>query len=379
MAINLRSPYYTGTDIASTSYTTIAISIWEGSSSSPVTAQYNLRKGIIGTSVKVYFEIAEIIRDYLDVNFDGDYTSQTIWVKTVRVAYNSSDAVLSTLTATNIAFDSYSYFQDTTFDIEFLPLLISNREMFVLDDNTFRIPINTYGDPTITFFLNDAVVSTQSFSSSALSTEQIKYVSIYGDSTNYDNFKERVLGDSGTFEDSTCLKSFLDYFSIGQVDKLTVTDTDGTTATVLVNTIEECKYEPKKITFVNRFGVLQDMYFFKKAVEKMNVKKDSYKSNVLDSDMNYSINKHTNKDFNINGSESITLSSGYLSEEYNQVFQQLLLSEKVWITNIIESGEQVLPVNVKSSNITYKTSLNDRLVEYSIDFDNSFNVINDIR
>ena len=379
MAINLRSPYYTGTDIASTSYTTIAISIWEGSSASPVTAQYNLRKGIIGTSVKVYFEIAEIIRDYLDVNFDGDYTSQTIWVKTVRVAYNSSDVVLSTLTATNIAFDSYSYFQDPTFDIEYLPLLISNREMFVLDDNTFRIPVNTYGDPTVTFFLNDAVVSTQSFSSSALTTEQIKYVSIYGDDTNYDNFKERVLGDSGTFEDSTCLKAFLDSFSIGKVDKVTVTDTDGTTATVIVNTIEECKYEPKKITFVNRFGVLQDMYFFKKAVEKMNVKKDSYKSNVLDSSMNYSINKHTNKDFNINGSESISLSSGYLSEEYNQVFQQLLLSEKVWITNITESGEQVLPINVKTSNITYKTSLNDKLVEYSIDFDNSFNVINDIR
>ena len=379
MAINLRSPYYTGTDIASTSYTTISIAIWEGSSSSPVTAQYNLRKGIIGTSVKVYFEIAEIIRDYLDVNFDGDYASQTIWVKTVRVAYNSSDVVLSTLTATNIAFDSYSYFQDPTFDIEYLPLLISNREMFVLDDNTFRIPVNTYNDPTVTFFLNDAVVSTQSFSSSALTTEQIKYVSIYGDDTNYDNFKERVLGDSGTFENSTCLKAFLDSFSIGQVDKVTVTDLDGVTATVVVNTIDECKYEPKKITFVNRFGVLQDMYFFKKAVEKMNVKKDSYKSNVLDSSMNYSINKHTNKDFNINGSESISLSSGYLSEEYNQVFQQLLLSEKVWITNITESGEQVLPINVKTSNITYKTSLNDKLVEYSIEFDNSFNVINDIR
>ena len=349
-----------------------------------MTAQYNLRKGIIGSSTKVYFEIAELIRDYLDVNFDGDYTSQAIWVKTVRVAYNSSDVVLSTLTATNIAFDSYSYFQDPTFDIEYLPLLISNREMFVLDDNTFRIPVNTYGDPTITFFLNDAVVSTQSFSSSALTTEQIKYVSIYGDSTNYDNFKERVLDDCavngcGIFEDNTCLKAFLDSFSIGKVDKVTVTDTDGTTATVIVNTIEECKYEPKKITFVNRFGVLQDMYFFKKAVEKMNVKKDSYKSNVLDSSMNYSINKHTNKDFNINGSESISLSSGYLSEEYNQVFQQLLLSEKVWITNITESGEQVLPINVKSSNITYKTSLNDKLVEYSIDFDNSFNVINEIR
>ena len=56
-----------------------------------------------------------------------------------------------------------------------------------------------------------------------------------------------------------------------------------------------------------------------------------------------------------------------------------MLSEKVWITNIIETGEQVLPINVKTSNITYKTSLNDRLVEYTFDFENSYNVINNIR
>ena len=379
MAINLRSPYYTGTSVASTSYTTISIAVWGGSFSSPTTPQYNLRKSVVGSSNKVFFEISELIRDYLDIYFNGDYISQAVWVKTVRVAYNSSNVALSTINTTTIAYDGYSYFENPNATNFFNPLLISNREMFVLDDNTFRIPISTATDPTISFFLNDNLISTQSFTSSLSSSEQIKYVSIYGDDTNYDNFKERVLDNSGTFENSTCLKAFLDSFSIGKVDKVTVTDTYGANETLIIKTLEECKYEPKKITFVNKAGALQDMYFFKKAVEKMNVKKDSYRSNILDSDMEYSINTHTIKDFNINGSESITLSSGYLSEEYNQVFQQLLLSEKVWITNITESGEQVLPINVKSSNITYKTSLNDKLVEYSIDFDNSFNVINDIR
>jgi hypothetical protein len=380
MAINLRSPYYQGTSTASTAYTTMAISIWEGSSASPVTAQYNLKKSVVGSSVKVYFEISELIKDYLDVTFDGDYVGKTIWVRTVRTPYNSSDSALtSPLTTTSLAYDSYSYFENPSFNIDDNPLLISNREMFVLDDNAFRVPINTLNNPTVTFFLNNEVVSTQSFTTSLLSSEQIKYVSIYGDSTNYDNFKERVLEDGGTFEDNLCLKSFLDSLSIGKVDKITVLDDNGLSATVLVNTIDECKYEPKKVSFINRFGVLQDMYFFKKAVEKITIKKSSYKSHVLDTNMDYSINTHVNRDFNINGDESITLSSGYLSEEYNQVFKELMLSEKVWVTNVIESGEQVLPINVKTSNITYKTSLNDKLVEYSIEFDNSFNVINNIR
>ena len=111
----------------------------------------------------------------------------------------------------------------------------------------------------------------------------------------------------------------------------------------------------------------------------MTVKKESYKANILNTNKTYSISSHTNRDFNITAKESITLSSGFLSEEYNEVFKQMMLSEKVWITNIIETGEQVLPINVKTSNITYKTSLNDRLVDYTFDFDYSFNVINDIR
>jgi hypothetical protein len=57
----------------------------------------------------------------------------------------------------------------------------------------------------------------------------------------------------------------------------------------------------------------------------------------------------------------------------------MMLSEKVWVTNVIDSVEQVLPINVKTSDITYKTSLNDKLVEYTIEFDKSFDTINNIR
>ena len=120
------------------------------------------------------------------------------------------------------------------------------------------------------------------------------------------------------------------------------------------------------------------MYFFKKSVEKMNVKKETYKSNIIDGD-SYDRYNHVNRDFNVVGKESVTLSSGYLSEEYNEVFKQLMLSEKVWITELTDTEELILPINVKTSNITYKTSVNDKLVEYTIEFDKSFDTINNIR
>lgn len=381
MAINLRSPSFISEWATGLSYGTLDISIWEGSSASPVTAQYSLRKSVLSGGNRVTFEISELIKDYIDINFNGAYTSQVVWYQTVVKLYDSLDVQIGTTKTSNpaIALDSYSYFEENGFDIDNESVLISNKEMFVLEDNTFRIPLNANTNPTITFFLNNEIISSQSFTPSVWNTEQIKYVSIYGINTDYDTFEERVLQSGGTFEENKCIKAFFDEYSIGKVDKITISDDIGILKNIKVTTIEECKYEPKKVTFINKFGALQDMYFFKKSVEKMAVKKDSYGSNILSSTGTYDRTHHTVRDFNINGSESISLSSGFLSDEYNEVFKQLMLSEKVWITNMIETGEQVLPINVKTSSITYKTSLNDRLVEYSFDFDNSFNVINNIR
>ena len=379
MAINLRSPYYVGLEVVNTAYATLDISIWEGSLYSPVTAQYNLRKSVVGTSTAVFFEISELVRDYIDISFDGNYTGQNVWVKTVLNFYNSSNVpVLGSVSSSSIAYDSYSYFEEESFNIDNFPVLITNRELFVLEDNVFRIPINTTTNTSVAFYKDGEVIASETFNFSPQSADQVKYVSIYGDSVNWDTFQERVLEDDGQYELNACLQSFFDNYSIGAVDKITVS-ANGKIETIKVNVIEECKYEPKKVTFINKFGALQDMYFFKKSVEKISVEKESYKSNIVSIYGTYDRANHVNRDFNVVGKESITLSSGFLSEEYNEVFKQMMLSEKVWVTNILETGEQVVPINVKTSEITYKTSLNNKLVEYTIEFDKSFDTINNIR
>ena len=376
MAINLRSPHYTSTVVSNTAYTTLDISIWNGSVTSPVTAQYNLRKSVVGTSVEVLFEISELIRDYLDITFDGDYSGQAVWVKTVRTAYDSSNTSLVSVPHTQIAFDGYWYFEEVQLALP--SLFITNRELFVLEDNVFRIPIYTSNNPTVVFYKDGEVIASEVFGSDTGSANQIKYVSIYGDSVNWDTYQERILNENGSYEDSSCLQSFFNSYSIGAVDKITISDSNGI-ETIKVNVIEECKYEPKKVTFINKFGALQDMYFFKKSKEDLTIKKESYKSNIISSYGLYSKTNHVNRDFNVVGKESISLSSGYLSEEYNEVFKQLLLSEKVWVTEINDLGEQVTPINVKTSSIAYKTSVNDKLVDYTIKFDKSFDTINNIR
>lgn len=379
MAINLRSPYYVSISNASLSYATLEIKIWNAEIPIPVTPQYTLRKSVISGNTSVYFEISELIRDFLDTEFNGIYNSYCLIAESTIKAYNSSDTLLSTSVQTNFAFDSYSYFEEQNFDLDNISTLITNRTIYNLADNAVRIPVHTKNNPFIYFYRNGELIQTLNYTENLDDTEnQIAYVTKDGKLSD-DNYRERVFEYGGIIEESKCLKDFIDEFELYGVDKIVVTDDLGNRDTINIVILDECKYEPKKFTFINKFGALQDIYFFKKQVNKMNVSKESYNANTLLSNYTYDRSVHTKRDFNIKGNESFTFSSGYLNEEYNEVFKQMMLSEKVWITNITETEEQVLPINVKTSNIIYKTSLNDRLVEYTIEFENSYNVLNDIR
>jgi len=378
--INTRSPYWVNINETGISYAILKLYVYTGNSSNvPTEPTYQIRKSVLSGQDNAYFEVSELVRDELDTVFDGDYNGQAVWVMMETFAYDVDGDEIGNDNETIIAFDGYSYFEEQGADEN--NIMITNRELFVLEDNTFRLPIYTgLNAPTIIFYKDGEIIASEKFSYDQDSSNQIKYISIYGDDANWDTFEERVMEDGGVdFENSVCLQSFFNNYSIGAVDKIEVSGSGQKIQTIKVNVLEECKYEPKKVTFINKFGALQDMYFFKKAVKNMTVEKESYKSNILNSNMQYSRSSHVNKNFNIVGKESITLSSGFLSEEYNEVFKQMMLSEKVWVTNVKEGVEQVLPINVTTSDMTYKTSLNDKLVEYTIEFENSYDTINNIR
>ena len=386
--INTRSPYFISAATVGLAYATLDIEIYIGDRDTGYTGatQYSLRKQIVLTQTKVSFEVSELIRDYLDIQFGGFYFAADEyytckWVRKTLTSFDGNGIQLSQSITTDLALDGYSYFEEgSNYSYTGKNVLMTNREVFALDDNIYRIPVYIGTDISIAFLRDGEIVgSYTNAGGSILTTNQVAHISINGTSP-YDSFRARVARNyRGVFEDNACISKFTNSLSIGKVDTIHIGNSDGTLDIINVKTIDECKYEPKKITFINKFGVLQDMYFFKKMVERMTSKRESYKANTLTNTNQYDTSIHTKRDFNITASESMTLSSGFLSESYNEVFKQLMLSEKVWITNLTDTEEQVLPINIKTSDITYKTSLNDRLVEYTIEFDNSYNVLNDIR
>ena len=85
-------------------------------------------------------------------------------------------------------------------------------------------------------------------------------------------------------------------------------------------------------------------------------------------------------EINKEAKEKISLNSGYYPEGYNAVFEQLLESEQIWIQTLSAVGTtQYLPLNVITSSFTKKTKLNDRLIDYTIEFEEAYDKINNIR
>ena len=351
--INTRSPHFLSVSIANLATATLDIEIYTGDETTGYsgTPTYSLSKQIILNTTKISFEISELIRDYLDITFEGDYDASAEqsckWVRTILTAKDGNGIQLSQTISTDLAFDSYGYFEEgANYSFEYEGLLMSNNYMFIESGDEIKIPIQTDRTVTVKFYDSDnGILNTETFSLSDQSQDKVAYTS---------------------FNDDQAVKATIQYTG----------DSGSETSTIIISQLSECKFTPYKTTFINKFGVLQDLYFFKKSVEKMTTKRESYKANTLTSNNTYNTYNHTKRDFNIEANESVSLSSGFVNESYNEVFKQMMLSEKVWITN---ANNQVYPINIKTSNITYKTSVNDRLVEYTIEFDNSYNVLNDIR
>jgi hypothetical protein len=130
-----------------------------------------------------------------------------------------------------------------------------------------------------------------------------------------------------------------------------------------------------KLTFVNKFGALQDMWFFKKSTKDINISKEKYKSSFVNATGSYSVHKHQKKTLSAMGTESMTINTGFVSEAMNAPIKEILLSEQVWVT----IDGQVLPIDVNTQSLTYKTSLNDKLINYTLTFDFAYDTINNVR
>ena len=329
-AIALRSPQYksavadTGTPLSAK----ITISI-DGN------IEYTLVKST-SLNETMLWEISELCRDFINITFNGTYTAETLAIISTLTSHASTDGTgtaLTTSTITDIGYDAYGTFME--------------------GDN----PIVPFGSKPNWLISPDP----------------------YGTTNN--EYFIYVPNNKGGYVPYITVLDQLGY----QVYSTTAVEIVGSPAGTKMNIVRvDCtKYgDGHKITFVNKYGALQDIWFFLKSVNTTNKKQEQFQRNIISSTGTYDENVHTKQDYNTIANTSVTLSSGYYPEWANQWFEELMLSEQVWLTRpkpFNPSQDEVVPVNVRKNNLVKKTSLNDKLIEYTFDFDMSFDYINNVR
>ena len=68
------------------------------------------------------------------------------------------------------------------------------------------------------------------------------------------------------------------------------------------------------------------------------------------------------------------MNTGFISEDHNQVINQLMVTEFCWLTD----GE-VIPVKPTTSSMVVKTELNDKLINFEVEFEYANSYIQNVR
>ena len=163
-------------------------------------------------------------------------------------------------------------------------------------------------------------------------------------------------------------------------DTITVVSTKtgyAQTHTITLEAVCEIKYDQLQVIFYNKFGALQVMPFFKKSTTSITTSSSEFQRDIMNytNDPTYDKSKHVIATLGINGKEKISMNTGFIDESFNELIRQLMLSEQIWVDN----GTDVLPINLNTKSLTFKKSVNDRLINYSLDFNYSFDKINNVR
>lgn len=133
--------------------------------------------------------------------------------------------------------------------------------------------------------------------------------------------------------------------------------------------LEECKYTPVIIDFVNKYGSWQREFFFKASNDTLSVENTEY--NLLQTNSyNYNTLEGQRKAFNTNGKKSIKVNTGWVAEAWNEVLKQIMLSERILIDN------KPAKINTKSTEL-FK-HINTKQINYTLEFEFAYDVINSV-
>jgi hypothetical protein len=132
---------------------------------------------------------------------------------------------------------------------------------------------------------------------------------------------------------------------------------------------ENCRYTAVLCDFVNKYGCWQRTWFFAASNDTFSIENTEY--NLMQSTFpNYNTLEGQRKVFNTTAKRSIKVNTDWVTESYNDLLEQLMTSERILINS--------LPVKINTKSTELFKNINQKMINYSLEFDFAFNAINNV-
>lgn len=356
IAVNLKSPFIISVNETGQIGSKVEVFIWKFGESVPASPQWTMKKDIpTATQLKNEYEISQKIRYSLNIVAPSLVTTPAneandfyCFFRVKRYKYTGSYTLLDTTDYVGV--DGYTLFENG------VNYTNSNnlQPLFNID-----LPVNYFRNGVINYV-------NYLFNHNGTDTILVEYTKLSGTNAVTNN----ILTSSDTagvyLKKIPITKSSVNYYN-GNICNIKV---NGSIVSAFQSIpIEEIRYTPVRVDFINRFGGWQSMTFFKVRRDTITVNGKEYAN--LQQSSNYNVQIGQRKAFDKNGTLSIKLNSGFVDENFDELIQDLLLSEVVLLDN--------LPVLVKTNSVEKFRHLTTKNINYAIDFEHAFNLLNDVK
>jgi hypothetical protein len=389
--IYARSPYLI--TIGATSSQTLSkveLFIWKSNETQPATASVILSKSSPSpTQINTVYDISPYIRENISVNHlgiedsvSGPALSSDNWCNVlVKKYYATASGTYNLISST--PYSATNGYSDYYLNVNHAPI---PSNLFIYNNTSGSADFLTtlfYYDNSVGIKTNYTLLNYGHFpfllERNGTSSYAFKYIDQAGN-TSYSFSTTGIITGTGSFllnipyiDESYDTKFTLKVYK-DNVLKSTICD---------YMLVSECKYVPVSVSYINRYGGVDYITFFKARQDNMEIKSTEY--NMLPNftyyndgnSLYYDTQRGQSADFNVNGTRTIKVNTGWVEESFEQRIKDLMLSESIKLYDP-KYNLFCIPVQLKSKSIKIQTSLNDKNINYTMDFDISYNLINNV-
>lgn len=332
----------------------LEVTIWQGlKSARPSTADYTLeKKPNTNISSKAIFNISPLILSELSHRVPSNFSNRTehqglgqVWVAIDAASEYTNSGSESATGNVFTASEGYGLFENETindnYSIGATTLLLNRPEnTTIFEGESYYVPVNRAHH-------NEVVVSV---------TGQSAVTVTLTDNNTHSNYRVTYVDIMDVYSDNSWDADEISY---------TIRGTGDDVAEQTLKIAEAFKFDVIPVMYLNRFGTLETLFMSKKSIRNNTIAKTQY--NIPHMATAHSINAGRRTAGVLNQSTKVqyTLNSDFVSEAENDMFLDLVRSRYV----AIKVGGVWRNVHVVTTDFLEKTSLNNRLIQHSIVFE----------